>query len=117
MEYCGRTQPHHATLPRHFESHAQRAQAAQAGPGTPPATAKGSIVTDFLRTLVPEAAELAPAFIRSGIVEEVHLLNLAAMPRDELHEFLSVKLGLIPFQCRLVRIALHETYGDCDDDD
>lgn len=117
MEYCGRAQPHRATLPRHSESCAQRAQAAQAGPGTPSATAKGSIVTDFLRTLVPEAAGLAPAFVRGGVVEEVHLLRLAAMPRGELHEFLSIDLELNPFQCRLVRIALHETYRDCDDGD
>lgn len=47
-----------------------------------------------------------PKFLEGGIVDQDCLDGLAAMPDEELLEFLKVDLQLNAFQVRIIRIAL-----------
>lgn len=55
--------------------------------------------------------EFLPNFLRSGVSDGACLDGLAAMPDQDVREFLQGDLGLNAFQARVVRIALRERAG------
>ncbi len=55
--------------------------------------------------------EFLPNFLNNGVSDEACLDGLAAMPDQDVREFLQGDLGLNAFQARVVRIALRERVG------
>ena len=74
-------------------------------------TPSSPAVLTFLHSLRPPMDELLPKFVSGGVVDDACLDGLAAMPEQDVQEFMQVDVGLNAFQARIVRIALRERAG------